>query len=164
MAKNLVIVESPAKAKTIEKYLGPDYKVLASYGHIRDLPRSDFAVEIADSTVSLKYEVPKSSAKYVSAIKKEAKQAERVFLATDLDREGEAIAWHVAEVAGVDTSLENRVVFAEITRDAILDAFSHPRRIDEHLVDAQQARRAVDRIVGYRLSPKIGRASCRERV
>ena len=157
MAKNLVIVESPAKAKTIEKYLGPDYKVLASYGHIRDLPRSDFAIEIADSTVALKYEVPKSSAKYVSAIKKEAKDAERVFLATDLDREGEAIAWHVAEVAGVDTSLENRVVFAEITRDAILDAFSHPRRIDAHLVDAQQARRAVDRIVGYRLSPTLWR-------
>ncbi|MPZ74658.1 MAG: type I DNA topoisomerase [Nitriliruptorales bacterium] len=157
MAKNLVIVESPAKAKTIEKYLGADYKVLASYGHIRDLPRSDFAVEVADSTVALKYEVPKSSAKYVSAIKKEAKNAERVFLATDLDREGEAIAWHVAEVAGVDTALENRVVFAEITRDAILEAFSHPRRIDEHLVDAQQARRAVDRIVGYRLSPTLWR-------
>jgi DNA topoisomerase-1 len=157
MAKNLVIVESPAKAKTIEKYLGKDYKVLASYGHIRDLPRSDFAIDVENSHVALRYEVPKSSAKYVSAIKKEAKEAERVFLATDLDREGEAIAWHVAEVAGVDTSLENRVVFAEITRDAILDAFSHPRRIDVHLVDAQQARRAVDRIVGYRLSPTLWR-------
>ncbi len=157
MAKNLVIVESPAKAKTIEKYLGSDYKVLASYGHIRDLPRSDFAVDVSNSDVALKYEVPKSSAKHVSAIRKEAKDAEKVFLATDLDREGEAIAWHVAEVAGVDTSLENRVVFAEITRDAILDAFTRPRRIDEHLVDAQQARRAVDRIVGYRLSPTLWR-------
>ena len=157
MAKNLVIGEAPAKAKTIEKYLGKDYKVLASYGHIRDLPRSDFAIEIADSSVALKYEVPKSSAKYVSAIRKEAKDAEHIFLATDLDREGEAIAWHVAEVAGVDTTLENRVVFAEITRDAILDAFTHPRRIDIHLVDAQQARRAVDRIVGYRLSPTLWR-------
>src|SRR5919206_3356068 len=137
---NVVIVESPAKAKTIEKYLGSDYKVLASYGHIRDLPRSDFAVEVDNSDVALRYEVPKSSAKYVSAIKKEAKDAEKVFLATDLDREGEAIAWHVAEVAGVDTSLDNRVVFAEITRDAILEAFTHPRPIDLHLVDAQQAR------------------------
>ena len=157
MAKNLVIVESPAKAKTIEKYLGKDYKVLASYGHVRDLPRSDFAIIVDDAHVSLKYEVPNSSAKYVSAIKKEAKTAERVFLATDLDREGEAIAWHVAEIAGVDTSLENRVVFAEITKDAILDAFTRPRRIDLHLVDAQQARRAVDRIVGYRLSPTLWR-------
>ena len=157
MAKNLVIVESPAKAKTIEKYLGSDYKVLASYGHVRDLPRSDFAVVVDGSSVALKYEVPKSSAKYASAIKKEAKAAEQVFLATDLDREGEAIAWHVAEIAGVDTSLDNRVVFAEITRDAILDAFTRPRPIDLHLVDAQQARRAVDRIVGYRLSPTLWR-------
>ena len=157
MAKNLVIVESPTKAKTIEKYLGPDYKVMASVGHIRDLPRSDFAIDVSNGDVALRYEVPKSSTKVVSAIKKEAKQAEHVFLATDLDREGEAIAWHVAAVAGVDTSLENRVVFSEITRDAILEAFQHPRRIDAHLVDAQQARRAVDRIVGYRLSPTLWR-------
>jgi DNA topoisomerase I len=157
MAKNLVIVESPAKAKTIEKYLGADYKVLASYGHVRDLPRSDFAIDVDNSHVSIRYEVPKSSAKHVSAIRKAAKEAESVFLATDLDREGEAIAWHVAELAGVDTAVENRVVFAEITRDAILDAFTHPRRIDLHLVDAQQARRAVDRIVGYRLSPTLWR-------
>ena len=157
MAKNLVIVESPTKAKTIEKYLGPDYKVMASVGHIRDLPRSDFAINVTDGDVALSYEVPKSSAKVVSAIRKEAKAADHVFLATDLDREGEAIAWHVAEVAGVDTSLENRVVFSEITRDAILAAFQHPRRIDAHLVDAQQARRAVDRIVGYRLSPTLWR-------
>jgi DNA topoisomerase-1 len=157
MAKNLVIVESPTKAKTIEKYLGPDYKVVASVGHVRDLPRSDFAVDVTGSEVALRYEVPKSSSKVVSAIRKEASAAEHVFLATDLDREGEAIAWHVAEVAGVDTSLENRVVFSEITRDAIVAAFAQPRRIDDHLVDAQQARRAVDRIVGYRLSPTLWR-------
>ncbi|MDP9404990.1 MAG: type I DNA topoisomerase, partial [Actinomycetota bacterium] len=157
MAKNLVIVESPTKAKTIEKYLGPDYRVLASYGHVRDLPRSDFAVDVHDGDVRLRYEVPKGSSKHVSAIRKEAKAAERVYLATDLDREGEAIAWHVAEVAGVDPAEENRVVFAEITRDAILDAFARPRRIDAALVDAQQARRAVDRIVGYRLSPTLWR-------
>lgn len=157
MAKNLVIVESPAKAKTIEKYLGSDYRVLASYGHVRDLPRSDFAIDVDDSHVKLRYEVPKSSSRHVSAIRKEAKGAQRVFLATDLDREGEAIAWHVAEVAGIDVADDNRVVFAEITRDAILAAFEQPRRIDEHLVDAQQARRAVDRIVGYRLSPTLWR-------
>nr|MBA3622130.1 DNA topoisomerase I [Euzebyales bacterium] len=157
MAKNLVIVESPTKAKTIEKYLGPDYRVLASYGHVRDLPRSDFAIDINGDAALLRYEIPKSSSKHVSAIRKEAKVADRVFLATDLDREGEAIAWHVAEVAGVDTSASNRVVFAEITRDAILAAFAAPRRIDGHLVDAQQARRAVDRIVGYRLSPTLWR-------
>ncbi|MEX2621464.1 MAG: type I DNA topoisomerase [Egibacteraceae bacterium] len=158
MAKNLVIVESPTKAKTIEKYLGSDYKVLASYGHVRDLPRSNFAVEVENGTdVHLVYEVPASSSKHVSAIKKAAKAAERVYLATDLDREGEAIAWHVAEVAGVDTDEANRVVFAEITPDAIAASFANPRRIDDNLVDAQQARRAVDRIVGYRLSPTLWR-------
>ncbi|HWB72956.1 MAG TPA: type I DNA topoisomerase [Egibacteraceae bacterium] len=157
MAKNLVIVESPTKAKTIEKYLGRDFKVVASYGHVRDLPRSDFAVDVTDGDVRLRYEVPKSSSRHVSAIRKEAKGAQRVFLATDLDREGEAIAWHLAEVAGIDTHDDNRVVFSEITRDAVLAAFQQPRRIDEHLVDAQQARRAVDRIVGYRLSPTLWR-------
>ncbi len=157
MAKNVVIVESPTKAKTIEKYLGGDYQVLASVGHIRDLPRSDFAVDVDDGQVQLRYEVPKGSAKVATQIRKAAKAADQVFLATDLDREGEAIAWHVAEVAGIDTTLQNRVVFDEITRDAILAAFREPRRIDSHLVDAQQARRAVDRIVGYRLSPTLWR-------
>jgi DNA topoisomerase I len=156
MAKNLVIVESPTKAKTIEKYLGKDYKVLASVGHVRDLPRSDFAIE-TDGDVHLRYEIPKGSTKVVSQIRKAAKEAERVFLATDLDREGEAIAWHVAEVAGIDTGQDNRVVFTEITKDAILRAFQAPRRINGALVDAQQARRAVDRIVGYRLSPTLWR-------
>ena len=157
MAKNLVIVESPTKAKTIEKYLGEDYQVLASYGHVRDLPRSNFAVEVDDGQVRLVYEVPASSTKHVNAIKKAAKSAERVFLATDLDREGEAIAWHIAEVAGIGTEGENRVVFPEITRDVVVANISQPRRIDDHLVDAQQARRAVDRIVGYRLSPTLWR-------
>ena len=157
MARNLVIVESPTKAKTIEKYLGGDYQVLASIGHIRDLPRSDFAIDVDDGKVCLRYEVPKGSAKVASQIRKAAKGADRVFLATDLDREGEAIAWHVAEVAGIDTSQQNRVVFDEITRDAILAAFRQPRQIDNRLVDAQQARRAVDRIVGYRLSPTLWR-------
>ena len=156
MAKNLVIVESPTKAKTIEKYLGPDYKVLASIGHVRDLPRSDFAID-TDGSVALRYEVPTSSTKVVSQIRKAAKEADNVFLATDLDREGEAIAWHVAEVAQIDTGRDNRVVFTEITRDAILRAFEEPRRIDGALGDAQQARRAVDRIVGYRLSPTLWR-------
>jgi DNA topoisomerase-1 len=156
MAKNLVIVESPTKAKTIEKYLGKDFKVLASVGHVRDLPRSDFAIE-TEGEVHLRYEVPKGSTKVVNQIKKEAKSAEHVFLATDLDREGEAIAWHVAEVAGIATDVDNRVVFTEITKDAILRAFESPRRIDGALVDAQQARRAVDRIVGYRLSPTLWR-------
>jgi DNA topoisomerase-1 len=157
LAQNLVIVESPAKAKTIEKYLGSNFKVLASVGHIRDLPRSDFAIDTSNDEVSLRYEIPKGSSKVVTSIKKAAKNAEHVFLATDLDREGEAIAWHVAEVADIDTTSENRVVFSEITRDAVLAAFDQPRRIDQHLVDAQQARRAVDRIVGYRVSPTLWR-------
>ncbi|MFO8076777.1 MAG: type I DNA topoisomerase [Egibacteraceae bacterium] len=157
MAKNVVIVESPAKAKTIEKYLGSDFRVLASYGHVRDLPRSDFAVDVDGGDVVLRYEVPAAAEKHVRQIKKAVKEAEQVYLATDLDREGEAIAWHVAELAGVDVDEANRVVFSEITRDAILAAFEEPRRIDGSLVDAQQARRAVDRIVGYRLSPTLWR-------
>ncbi|WP_165491880.1 type I DNA topoisomerase [Egibacter rhizosphaerae] len=157
VAKNVVIVESPSKAKTIEKYLGDDYKVVASYGHVRDLPRSDFAVDVNGGDASLRYEVPKSAEKVVGTLKREIDKADNVFLATDLDREGEAIAWHVAELAEVSTDAANRVVFSEITRDAILAAFEQPREIDEALVDAQQARRAVDRIVGYRLSPTLWR-------
>jgi DNA topoisomerase I len=157
MATNLVIVESPTKAKTIEKYLGSDYQVLASVGHVRDLPRSTFAVQVDNGDVALDYEIPSSASKHVNAIKRAAKSAQQVYLATDLDREGEAIAWHVAEVAGFDTSEANRVVFTEITRDAIRAAFDQPRQIDDNLVNAQQARRAVDRIVGYRLSPTLWR-------
>ena len=158
MADNLVIVESPAKAKTIEKYLGSSYKVLASYGHIRDLPKSNFAVETHDDgSVELVYEVPSRSAKHVAALRKAAKDASTVWLAPDLDREGEAIAWHVAEVLDLDVDQTNRVTFDEITEDAIREAFANPRRLNTALVDAQQARRAVDRIVGYRLSPVLWR-------
>ena len=158
MAKNLVVVESPAKAKTIEKYLGKDYKVLASMGHVRDLPKSDFAIE-CNGNVSIKYEaITRASAKKaVSEIRKQMKEADAVWLAPDPDREGEAIAWHVAELLKIDSSKRKRVTFNEITKRAVEEAFKHPRDIDMHLVDAQQARRAVDRIVGYKLSPLLWR-------
>jgi DNA topoisomerase-1 len=158
VAENLVIVESPAKAKTIERYLGSQFKVLASYGHVRDLPRSDFAIEIEDGGgCHLRYEVPEKSKKHVSALKAAAKQASTVWLAPDLDREGEAIAWHIAEILDLDPETTNRVTFDEITESAIRAAFEAPRRLNTALVDAQQARRAVDRIVGYRLSPVLWR-------
>jgi DNA topoisomerase I len=158
VADNLVIVESPAKAKTIERYLGSRYKVLASYGHIRDLPRSDFAIEVdGGEDCRLTYEIPESSKKHVAALRKAAKEAETVWLAPDLDREGEAIAWHVAEVLNLDVDTTNRVTFDEITEPAIRAAFEAPRQLNTSLVDAQQARRAVDRIVGYRLSPVLWR-------
>ena len=158
MSQNLVIVESPAKAKTIERYLGSAYTVLASYGHIRDLPRSDFAVETAADGCHLVYEIPDSSKKHVAALRKAARAADTVWLAPDLDREGEAIAWHIAEVLGLDVDTTNRVTFDEITESAIRAAFEAPRTLNTALVDAQQARRAVDRIVGYRLSPVLWRA------
>ena len=159
MADNLVIVESPAKAKTIERYLGSGYKVLASYGHIRDLPRSDFAIEFTDAgDAELVYEIPESSKKHVAALRKAAKDATSVWLAPDLDREGEAIAWHIAEVLDLDLDDTKRVTFDEITEAAIREAFASPRRLNTALVDAQQARRAVDRIVGYRISPVLWRA------
>jgi DNA topoisomerase I len=158
VAENLVIVESPAKAKTIERYLGSRYKVLASYGHVRDLPRSDFAVEFdGDGSCHLVYEVPDKSKKHVAALKKAAKEASTVWLAPDLDREGEAIAWHIAELLDLDVDTTNRVTFDEITEPAIKAAFQSPRTLNTALVDAQQARRAVDRIVGYRLSPVLWR-------
>jgi DNA topoisomerase I len=158
VAENLVIVESPAKAKTIERYLGSRYKVLASYGHVRDLPRSDFAVEFdGDGSCHLVYEVPDKSKKHVAALKKAAKEAATIWLAPDLDREGEAIAWHIAELLDLDVDTTNRVTFDEITEPAIKAAFESPRTLNTALVDAQQARRAVDRIVGYRLSPVLWR-------
>ena len=158
MADNLVVVESPAKAKTIERYLGSNYQVLASYGHIRDLPRSNFAVEVEDGGgCHLVYEIPENSKKHVAALRKAAKEAQTVWLAPDLDREGEAIAWHVAEALNLDVAETNRVTFDEITEPAIRAAFEAPRRLNTDLVDAQQARRAVDRIVGYRLSPVLWR-------
>jgi DNA topoisomerase-1 len=158
--KNLVIVESPAKARTIERYLGPDYRVLASYGHVRDLPenpgKGKFGVDV-DHDFEPEYVISDDRRKQVSDIEKAARGADAVFLATDLDREGEAIAWHVAEAAHVPTAKTRRVTFSEITEPAIRDAFANPRSIDMDLVDAQQARRIVDRLVGYTLSPLLSR-------
>jgi DNA topoisomerase-1 len=160
MARNLVIVESPAKAKTIERYLGPDYTVLASYGHVRDLPenpgKGKFGVDV-DHDFAPEYVVPDDRRKQVDQIAKAAKRADAIYLATDLDREGEAIAWHVAEAAEMDPARTQRVTFNEITQGAVLEAFAHPRQIDTNLVDAQQTRRIVDRLVGYTLSPLLSR-------
>jgi DNA topoisomerase-1 len=156
MAKTLVVVESPAKAKTIEKYLGGDYAVRASYGHIRDLPRSKLGVDV-EKGFAVQYEVPEDSKRHVSELKKALKQADDLVLATDYDREGEAIAYHVATLMGVDPVGAKRVTFTEITRDAILDAFANPRTIDMELFDAQEARRILDRLVGYRISPILWR-------
>src|SRR6476660_2080900 len=160
MSKNLVIVESPAKARTIERYLGDDYRVLASYGHVRDLPenpgKGKFGVDV-DNDFAPEYVISDDRRKQVSEITKAAKTADMVYLATDLDREGEAIAWHVAEAANVPASKTQRVTFNEITEGAIRDAFAHPRQIDTNLVDAQQTRRIVDRLVGYTLSPLLSR-------
>jgi len=158
VAKNLVVVESPAKAKTIEKYMGKDYQVLASMGHVRDLPKSSFAVEV-NGGVKLSYEpISRASAKKaVAAIRAAAKKADTVWLAPDPDREGEAIAWHVAELVRLKPERTRRVAFNEITKKAVTSAFASPRALDMDLVDAQQARRAVDRIVGYKLSPLLWR-------
>ena len=160
VSKNLVIVESPAKARTIERYLGDDYRVLASYGHVRDLPenpgKGKFGVDV-DNDFAPEYVISDDRRKQVTDIAKAAKGADLVYLATDLDREGEAIAWHVAEAANVPASKTKRVTFSEITEPAIREAFAHPRDIDRNLVDAQQARRIVDRLVGYTLSPLISR-------
>ena len=160
MPKHLVIVESPAKARTIERYLGDDYRVLASYGHVRDLPenpgKGKFGVDV-DHGFTPEYVIADDRRKQVDAIEKAARTADIVYLATDLDREGEAIAWHVAEAAGVPAAKTRRVTFSEITEGAIREAFQHPRAIDTDLVDAQQTRRIVDRLVGYTLSPLISR-------
>src|SRR5258707_953087 len=160
MPKHLVIVESPAKARTIERYLGDDYRVLASYGHVRDLPdnpgKGKFGVDV-DNGFTPEYVIAEDRRKQVADIEKAAKSVDTVYLATDLDREGEAIAWHVAEAAHVPSSKTQRVTFSEITERAIKEAFAHPRAIDTNLVDAQQARRIVDRLVGYTLSPLLSR-------
>ena len=155
MPKNLVIVESPAKAKTIEKFLGKDFKVMSSYGHIRDLKKKNFGVDL--ETFQPEYEIPADKEKVVNDLKKQAKSAETIWLASDEDREGEAISWHLAEVLGLDTERSKRIVFHEITKPAILAAIAHPRHIDLNLVDAQQARRVLDRIVGFKLSPVLWR-------
>jgi len=154
MQKNLVIVESPAKAKTIEKFLGKDFKVMSSFGHIRDLKKKDLGVDIAHNYKPL-YEIPADKKKVVSELKAAAKDAEIVWLASDEDREGEAISWHLYEALGLNDDNTKRIVFHEITKDAILNAIQHPRKIDKNLVDAQQARRVLDRIVGFELSPVL---------
>ena len=153
MQKNLVIVESPAKAKTIEKFLGADYKVLSSYGHIRDLKKKEFSIDTTN--FAPQYEIPSEKTKLVNELKAEAKNAGTVWLASDEDREGEAISWHLYEVLGLKPEQTKRIVFHEITKPAILQAIEHPRDIDLNLVNAQQARRVLDRIVGFKLSPVL---------
>ena len=155
MQKNLVIVESPAKAKTIEKFLGQDYKVMSSYGHIRDLKKKELSVD--DDTLEPEYEIPEEKVKLVADLRSKANKAEKVWLASDEDREGEAISWHLCEVLGLDKQKTNRIVFHEITKPAILEAIEHPRHLDMNLVNAQQARRVLDRIVGFKLSPVLWR-------
>ena len=152
--KNLVIVESPAKAKTIEKFLGKDFTVLSSYGHIRDLRKHGISIDI-DNNFKPDYEIPEDKEDIVKKLRKAAKEADTVWLASDEDREGEAIAWHLAEVLGLDPTTTNRIVFHEITKPAILNAIAHPRHIDLNRVNAQQARRVLDRIVGFELSPVL---------
>ena len=156
MAKNLVIVESPAKAKTIEKFLGKDFKVQSSFGHIADLPSKELGVDV-DGDFTPKYMVSTDKKKLVADLKKEAKKAEMVWLASDEDREGEAIAWHLAEELDLKKENTKRIVFHEITKTAILKAIENPRQIDYNLVNAQQARRILDRLVGYELSPVLWR-------
>lgn len=155
MQKNLVIVESPAKAKTIERFLGDDFKVMSSFGHIRDLDKKNDGVD--PDTFQPHYEIPADKQKVVSELRAAAKKAETVWLASDEDREGEAISWHLAEVLKLDPATARRIVFHEITKPAILDAIAHPRTIDLNLVDAQQARRVLDRVLGFRLSPVLWR-------
>ena len=156
MQKNLVIVESPAKAKTIEKFLGPDYKVLSSYGHIRDLEKKDLGIDIANNFEPM-YAVPADKKEIVATLKKEAKKADIVWLASDEDREGEAISWHLYETLNLKPENTKRIAFHEITKNAILEAIDNPRAIDINLVDAQQARRIIDRIVGFEVSPILWR-------
>jgi DNA topoisomerase-1 len=156
MQKNLVIVESPAKAKTIEKFLGKDFKVMSSYGHIRDLKKKDLGIDLENGYTPL-YEVPSDKKKVVDELKKAAQEADTVWLASDEDREGEAISWHLFKTLKLDEEKTKRIAFHEITKDAIFHAIENPRRIDINLVDAQQARRVLDRIVGFELSPVLWR-------
>src|SRR6185436_15948225 len=154
MAKNLVIVESPAKAKTIEKYLGKDFVVKSSFGHIRDLPKKGLSID-KEKNFEPTYEIPTDKKKVVAELRKFAKDADAVWLASDEDREGEAIAWHLTEALKLDVKTTKRIVFHEITKTAIEDAVKNPRTVDIKLVDAQQARRILDRLVGYELSPVL---------
>lgn len=155
MQENLVIVESPAKAKKIEEFLGKDYKVMSSYGHIRDLKKKELSIN--EKTMEPDYEIPEEKKKLVTELKTNAKKAKKIWLASDEDREGEAISWHLCEVLGLDEEKTNRIVFHEITKQAILDAINNPRHLDMNLVNAQQARRVLDRLVGFKLSPILWR-------
>ncbi|MBR4650463.1 MAG: type I DNA topoisomerase [Prevotella sp.] len=155
MQDNLVIVESPAKAKTIEKFLGKDYKVMSSYGHIRDLKKKEISIDL--NNLEPEYEIPDEKKKVVADLKNNAQKAKKVWLASDEDREGEAISWHLCEVLGLDEKNTNRIVFHEITKNAILEAIEHPRHLDMNLANAQQARRMLDRLVGFNLSPVLWR-------
>ena len=155
MQENLVIVESPAKAKKIEEFLGKDFKVMSSYGHIRDLKKKELSIN--EQTMEPDYEIPDEKKKLVTELKATAKKAKKIWLASDEDREGEAISWHLCEVLGLDEEKTSRIVFHEITKPAILDAIQHPRHLDMNLVNAQQARRVLDRLVGFKLSPVLWR-------
>ncbi|MCO6025586.1 type I DNA topoisomerase [Prevotella cerevisiae] len=155
MQENLVIVESPAKARTIEKFLGKDYKVMSSYGHIRDLKKKELSIN--KNTMDPTYEIPPEKKKLVADLKANVKNAKKVWLASDEDREGEAISWHLCEVLGLNEAKTSRIVFHEITKPAIIEAIRHPRHLDMNLVNAQQARRVLDRLVGFKLSPVLWR-------
>ena len=154
MADYLVIVESPAKAKTIKKYLGKNYTVEASMGHVRDLPKSTLGID-TEHNFEPRYITIRGKGDLMAKLKKEAKSAKRVYLATDPDREGEAISWHLAAALGIDEKNTYRIAFNEITKSAVQSAVKNPRAIDINLVDAQQARRVLDRIVGYKISPLL---------
>ena len=155
MQENLVIVESPAKAKKIEEFLGKDYKVMSSYGHISDLKKRELSID--EKTMEPDYEIPEEKKKLVTELKTTAKKAKKIWLASDEDREGEAISWHLCEVLGLDEEKTSRIVFHEITKPAIMEAIEHPRHLDMNLVNAQQARRVLDRLVGFKLSPVLWR-------
>jgi len=155
MAKDLVIVESPAKARTVGRFLGSKYVAKASMGHVRDLPRGKMGVEVDENGIHPTYDVLPDKKKIVAELTKASKEADTIYLATDPDREGEAISWHLLKAAKINPAKVKRVVFHEITQEAIKEAFDHPRDLDTRLIDAQQARRILDRLVGYRLSPVL---------
>jgi DNA topoisomerase-1 len=154
MIENLVIVESPAKAKTIEKFLGKDFRVVSSFGHIRDLAKKNLGIDVENNFTPV-YEIPKEKAKVVSELRKAASDSKIIWIASDEDREGEAIAWHLASVLNLDLSTTKRIVFHEITKEAISDAIENPRQVDMNLVNSQQARRILDRLVGFEISPVL---------
>ncbi len=154
MIENLVIVESPAKAKTIEKFLGKDFRVVSSFGHIRDLSKKNLGIDV-ENNFTPDYEVPKEKAKVVSELRKAASDSKNIWIASDEDREGEAIAWHLASVLKLNLESTKRIVFHEITSEAIKNAIENPRQIDMNLVNSQQARRILDRLVGFEISPVL---------